>query len=66
MTTGQILKNSVDSLKNSQAGYATTKGVGLDLQYEYMEKLTLFAGYNAGVLEDNKTQNINAGFKYVF
>ena len=29
MTTGQILKNSVDSLKNSQAGYATTKGVGL-------------------------------------
>ncbi len=32
-TTGQILKNSVDSLKNSQAGYATTKGVGLDLQY---------------------------------
>ena len=40
--------------------------LGLDLQYEYMEKLTLFAGYNAGVLEDNKTQNINAGFKYVF
>jgi hypothetical protein len=32
-TTGQLLKNAVDSLKNNQAGYANTKGVGLDLQY---------------------------------
>ena len=40
--------------------------LGIDLQYEYRDNLMLFTGYSAGVLEDNKTQSVNAGFKFTF
>ena len=38
--------------------------LGVDIQYSYNDKFSLYTGYGADVLEKNESQNINVGFKY--
>lgn len=55
---GKMDINERDTGKNSL-------NLGLDLEYNYKNKFSVYAGYNAGVLSD-KDSAFTAGFKYQF
>ncbi len=38
--------------------------LGIDVQYSYNDKFSIYTGYGADVLEENESQNISVGFKY--
>ena len=40
--------------------------LGVDLQYTYKDKLSFYAGYESGVLSDDRLQTITGGFKIMF
>ena len=40
--------------------------LGVDLQYIYKDKLSFYAGYESGVLSDDRLQTITGGFKIMF
>ena len=40
--------------------------LGADLQYTYKDKLSFYAGYESGVLSDDRLQSITGGFKIMF
>lgn len=40
--------------------------LGLDLQYMYKDNLSIYAGYESGVISDNRTETVTAGVKVTF